>query len=155
MIPNDWKILADYGVTPDHLHVGGSLFLMGVPITALPEGLRVGGDLFLSNTVITALPEGLRVGGWLFLNGTAITALPEGLHVRGSLVLDGTAIKPLYTDPRGHRLDRAGNRYHAGCRRFTAAEALHHWGSEDYPNKKRGAAYCEAVRAEEARRNKA
>lgn len=90
MTPNDWSILAAFGVTPDNLSVGGLLYL--------------------SNTKIAAL----------------------------------------YEDERGYRLDRAGFHYHAGCRRFTAEEALAHWGSPNYSDKTRGEAYCAAIRAEEA-----
>jgi hypothetical protein len=72
---------------------------------------------------------------------------------RGSLDLRDTRIKPLYVDARNYRLDRAGDHYHAGCRRFTAAEAIAHWGSSKYPDKARGAAFVAAVMAEENRRN--
>jgi hypothetical protein len=112
MTPDDWKILAGHGVTPDNL----------------------------------------SVGGWLDLRGTGITALPDNLSVGGSLDLSGTGIKPLYVDDRKYRLDRAGDHYHAGCRRFTAAEAIAHWGAPDYPDKERGAAFVAAVKAEEKRR---
>ena len=97
-------------------------------------------------------PDNLTVGGALDLERTAITALPDNLKVGGSLYLEGTAITALYTDTRGYRLDRAGNYYHAGCRRFTAAEAVKHWGSPDYPAPQRGAEYVRAVQAEEKRR---
>jgi hypothetical protein len=138
---------------PDNLTVGGSLDLRGTPITALPDNLTVGGWLDLSGTPINALPDNLTVGGWLDLSGTPINALPDNLTVGGSLDLSGTRIKPLYVDERNYRLDRAGDHYHAGCRRFTAAEAIAHWGSSKYPDKARGAAFVAAVMAEENRRN--
>ena len=97
-------------------------------------------------------PDNLTVGWSLDLRGTAITALPDGLTVGWWLDLSDTAIPPLYTDPRGYRLDRAGDHYHAGCRRFTAAKAIAHWGSPFYPDRQRGAAYVAAVESEEARR---
>ena len=98
-------------------------------------------------------PDNLTVRGALYLEGTAITALPDNLTVGGSLDLRCTAIIPLYDDhERGYRLNRAGNHYHAGCRRFTAEQALAHWGSPDYPDRARGDAYCAAIQAEEARR---
>jgi hypothetical protein len=128
----DWAILSRFGVTPDNLHVGGYLDLRGTGITALPDGLSVGGSLDLEGTAITALPDNLSVGEWLYLRGTGITAL--------------------YEDDRGYRLDRAGKRYIAGCRKFTAAEAIAHWGSPEYPTPQRGAAYVAAVKAEEERR---
>ena len=129
---NDWAILARHGITPDNLSVGGGLDL--------------------SHTAITALPDNLSVGGGLDLYRTAITALPDNLSVGGGLDLRYTGITPLYVDDRGYRLDRAGNSYIAGCRHFTADEAFAHWGSDDYPDKLRGAAFCAAVRAEEAKR---
>jgi hypothetical protein len=173
MTDNDWKILARYGVTPDNLTVGASLDLRHTPITALPDNLTVGASLDLRGTDITALPDNLFVSGWLYLSGTAIIALPDNLTVGGSIDLCGTAItalpdnltvgkwlylrhtriKPLYVDERGYRLDRAGDHYRAGCRRFTAAEAIAHWGSSKYPDKARGAAFVAAVMAEENRRN--
>jgi hypothetical protein len=173
MTDNDWKILARYGVTPDNLTVVGSIDLRHTPITALPDNLTVVGWLYLRHTPITALPDNLTVAGWLDLRGTAITALPDNLTVgghldlsrtaitalpdnlivSGSLDLRGTAIKPLYVDARNYRLDRAGDHYHAGCRRFTAAEAIAHWGASKYPDKARGAAFVAAVMAEENRRN--
>ena len=97
-------------------------------------------------------PDNLSVGGSLDLRGMAITALPDNLSVGGSLHLSGTAITALYTSNHGYRLDRAGSSYIAGCRNFTAAEALAHWGSDKYPDKRRGAEFCAAVTAEEARR---
>jgi hypothetical protein len=152
MTDNDWKILRRFGVRPDNLTVGGSLDLRHTQITALPEGLTVGGSLYLRHTQITALPEGLTVGGSLYLRHTQITALPEGLIVGGSLYLSYTQITALLNDPRDYRLDRAGNHYHAGCRRFTASEAMAHWGAASYPDRARGDAYVAAVKAEEARR---
>ena len=133
MTDNDWKILARYGVTPDNLTVAGSIYLRGAPINALPDNLTVAGSLYLIGTAITALPDNLTVGGWLYLRYTRI--------------------KPLYVDARGYRLDRAGDHYRAGCRRFTAAEAIAHLGASKYPDKARGAAFVAAVRAEENRRN--
>ena len=97
-------------------------------------------------------PDNLTVDGHLYLSGTAITALPDNLTVGGSLYLRDTAITALYVSNHGYRLDRAGNSYIAGCRNFTAAEAFDHWGSDSYPNKKRGAEFCAAVMAEESRR---
>jgi hypothetical protein len=172
MTDSDWKILRRFGVTPDNLTVGGELDLSHTQITALPDGLTVGGRLGLSGTKITALPDGLTVGGWLGLSGTKITALPDGLTVGGLLDLShtqitalpdgltvgglldlrGTQITALLNDPRGYRLDRVGDHYHAGCRKFTASEALAHWGSPSYPDRARGDAYVAAVKAEEARR---
>jgi hypothetical protein len=170
---NDWIILASYGVTPDNLTVAGSLDLKYIAITALPDNLTVAGSIYLRHTPITALPDNLTVGKWLDLRGrfitalpdnltvgewldlsrTAITALPDNLTVGGSIDLNGTRIKPLYVDARGYRLDRAGDHYHAGCRRLTAAEAIAHWGASTYPDKARGAAFVAAVMAEENRRN--
>ena len=97
-------------------------------------------------------PDNLTVGAGLYLEGTAITALPDNLSVGGYLDLRGTAITALYTSNHGYRLYRAGDSYIAGCRNFTAAEALAHWGSDKYADKKRGAEFCAAVTAEEDRR---
>ena len=133
MTDNDWKILARYGVTPDNLTVAGSIDLRG--------------------RFITALPDNLTVGGYLDVSHTPINALPDNLTVAGSIYLSGTAIKPLYVDEQMYRLDRVGDHYRAYGRRFTAAEAIAHWGSSKYPDKARGAAFVAAVMAEENRRN--
>ena len=130
---SDWAILARFGVTPYNLSVGESLYLGGTNITTLPNHLNVDGSLDLRYTDITTLPDNLSVGGLLHLRDTKITAL--------------------YEDERSYRLDRAGNRYIAGCRNFTAAEAIAHWGHPEYPDPERGAAFVAAVKAEEARRN--
>ncbi|MEZ5674316.1 MAG: hypothetical protein R3D81_03415 [Thalassovita sp.] len=112
--------------------------------------LRSGGSLDLSGTAITALPDGLSVGGGLYLSGTAITALPDGLSVGGSLDLRGTAIPVIYRDERGYELRciMCGSEewWIAGCRKFTSRDdALAHWGSPDYPDQDRGAAFCAAI----------
>jgi hypothetical protein len=52
MTPEDWTILADYGVTPDNLEVAGSLYLIGTGITDLPDNLIVGERIYLSRTGI-------------------------------------------------------------------------------------------------------
>ena len=83
----------------------------------------------MENTQITALPENLSVGGGLYLENTPITALAES---------------------GGYRLDRAGERYIAGCRNFTAADALKHWDRED----ERAVLFSAAIRTEEKRRKK-
>jgi hypothetical protein len=149
-----WLDLSYIAITalPDNLTVAGSIYLRHTPITALPDNLTVG-ELDLCGTAITALPDNLTVAVWLGLSRTAITALPDNLTVGGSIDLSGTRIKPLYFDERNYRLDRAGDHYHVGCRRFTAAEAIAHWGSPKYPDKARGAAFVAAVMAEENRRN--
>ncbi|MDA3888975.1 MAG: hypothetical protein PF443_09295 [Allgaiera sp.] len=90
-------------------------------------------------------------GGSLYLSRSAITTLPEGLSVGVSLDLGGTAIPVVYCDRRGYELRRimcgAEEWWVAGCRKFTSrADALAHWGADDYPDQKRGAAYCEAIR---------
>jgi hypothetical protein len=87
---------------------------------------------------------------WKILLRYGVT--PDNLTVGGGLALSYTQITALLNDPRGYRLDRVGDQYHAGCRRFTASEALAHWGSPSYPDRARGDAYVAAVKAEEARR---
>lgn len=155
MTPQDWDILAKHGVTPDNLTVDGSLYSEGEAITALPDNLTVSHTLDISDTPIVALPRNLTVGWSPWIERTDIRALPECLAVGRWLFIDSTPVKPIYKDTeRGFRLDRAGDHYHAGCRRFTAAEAIAHWGSPDYPDPERGAKYVAAVRAEEARRAK-
>ena len=94
----------------------------------------------------------MQQSDWDILAKFGVT--PDNLTVGGGLYLSHTAITALYVDERGYRLDRAGDHYHAGCRRFTEAEAIAHWGSDTYPNKARGAAFVAAVEAEEARRVK-
>ena len=64
MTPNDWEILAKYGVTPDNLAMNGSINLSDrTSLTNLPNGLSVSGSLDLSGcTGLTSLPKDLRVG---------------------------------------------------------------------------------------------
>lgn len=131
MKQSDWDILARFGITPDNLTHDGTLDLEGAKITALPDGLTVGGNLDIAHSAITALPDDLIVEGWIFAECTAVPVLLE--------------------DDRDFRLVRAGRSYISGCRNFTAAEALKHWGAPDYPNQERGQAYCAAIIAEEAR----
>ena len=96
-------------------------------------------------------PENLSVGGSLDLIETAITSLPENLSVGRSLDLSRTAIPVIYTDDRGYELRKimAGDAewFAAGCRLFESrADAMAHWGSPDYPDRERGAAFCAAIR---------
>ena len=104
---------------------------------ALPDGLIVGGALDLSGcTALTALPDGLTVRGWLDLTGcTGLTALPDGLSVGASIDLRGCTGLDHYCvgrDARGYAFYgipmRDGPHVVAGCRNFTGAQALAHWG---------------------------
>ena len=120
------------------LTVAGSLYLNGcTALTALPPGLTVGDWLDLSGcTALTTLPPGLTVRGWLSLRGcTALTALPDGLIVGGWLYLSGCTGLDRYCvgrDARDYAFYgvpmRDGAHVVAGCRNFTAAQALAHWG---------------------------
>lgn len=105
------------------------------------------GKLIVSNT---AIHIDARKAFNLILAGDA----PEDLHVGKSLsIYDCPGFTCLYEDPRGYKLVRIASGYHSGCRRFaTTAEALTHWGHPDYPDAERGAAYCTAIKREEARR---
>ena len=152
MNKSNWEILARFGATPDNLSVGGSLDLRGTCVTELPDNLSVGGSLYLRGTCVTELPDNLSVGGSLYLEGTGVTELPDNLSVGGSLYLEGTGVAELLKDDRGYRLHRAGERYIAGRRNFSASEALGHWGAGSYPDRERGDAFVAAVRKEEARR---
>ena len=100
-------------------------------------GLTVRGWLSLRGcTALTALPDGLIVGGWLDLSGCkGLTALPRGLTVAGSLYLSGCTGLDRYCvgrDARDYAFYgvpmRDGAHVVAGCRNFTAAQALAHWG---------------------------
>lgn len=156
MKQSDWDILRKYGVTPKNLHVYGSLNLIGSDITALPDNLRVSWSLHLRNSAITELPANLNVGGSLAIIDTAITALPDSIHVGERLYLFGSKVPPLLKLPDWeYRLDRAGDRYIAGCRNFTYEQAIAHWGSDDYPCRERGDAFVAAIEAEEKRRKEA
>jgi hypothetical protein len=132
--PADWAILARHGITPDNLSLGGWLDLRGCTgLTALPDNLSLGGPLDLSGcTGLTALPDNLSVGGGLYLRGCG-------------------AARHLLTDDRGYQLWHAANArrewFSAGCRTFTRAEALAHWGSPDYPDPELGAAFVAAINA--------
>jgi len=44
----------------------------------------------------------------------------------------------------------AGGFYHAGCRKFTAEQALDHWG-HGYEGAGNGPAYCAAIRKHQAK----
>ena len=59
--------------------------------------------------------------------------------------------KSLFDDPRGYQMVYVGGFYHACCRKFTAAEAIAHWGADSYPDRARGEAYVEAITAHEAK----
>ena len=59
--------------------------------------------------------------------------------------------KSLFDDPRRYQMVYVGGFYHAGCRKFTAAEAIAHWGADRYPDPKRGEAYVAAITAHEAK----
>lgn len=112
------------------------------------------GSLDLESTPITALPERLTVGGYLDLRDTPITALPKGLTVGGLIYLEGTPIPIIYTDERGYGLRRVmcgdAEWWVAGCRLFTSrADALAHWGADNYPDRARGDAFCAAINATE------
>ena len=75
---------------------------------------------------------------------------PDGLSVGGDLDLSGcTGLAALHVDGRDYRLVRIGAHYHAGCRKFTARQAIRHWGSPAYPDAERGAAFVAAVRRAE------
>ena len=120
------------------LTVRGALDLTGCTgLTALPDGLSVGGWLDLTGcTGLTALPDGLSVGASIDLRGcTGLTALPAALSVGGSLYLSGCTGLDHYCvgrDARGYAFYgipmRDGPHVVAGCRNFTGAQALAHWG---------------------------
>ena len=81
-------------------------------------------------------------------NVTSVT-FPEGCT--RARVYHCPKYKPLFDDPRGHQMVCVGGFYHAGCRKFTAAEAIAHWGADTYPDPKRGKAYVAAITAHEAK----
>ena len=120
------------------LTVRGSLSLSGCTgLTALPDDLTVAGRLVLTGcTGLTTLPPGLTVRGSLDLTGcTALTTLPPGLTVRGWLSLRGCTGLDRYCvgrDKRNYAFFgipmRDGPHVVAGCRNFTGAQALAHWG---------------------------
>ena len=127
------------------LTVRGALDLTGcTALTALPDGLSVGGWLDLTGcTGLTALPDGLSVGGSLNLSGcTGLTALPAALSVGGSLYLRGCTGLDHYCvgrDARGYAFYgipmRDGPHVVAGCRNFTAPQALAHWWAGSQSNR--------------------
>ena len=101
----------------------------------LPALRRIDGWAILRDYA-HALPDGLIVGGWLDLSGcTALTTLPPGLTVRGWLSLRGCTGLDRYCvgrDKRNYAFFgipmRDGPHVVAGCRNFTGAQALAHWG---------------------------
>jgi len=73
--------------------------------------------------------------------------IPEGCK---RVNVQNCALLPaLYRDKRGYVLLEAHGRYYAGCRTFTAAEAIAHWGANWYLNRERGAAFVAAVEQNE------
>ena len=127
------------------LTVRGALDLTGCPgLTALPDGLTVRGALDLTGCPgLTALPDGLSVGGWLDLTGcTGLTALPAALSVGASIDLRGCTGLDHYCvgrDARGYAFYgipmRDGPHVVAGCRNFTAPQALAHWWAGGQSNR--------------------
>jgi hypothetical protein len=81
-----------------------------------------------------------------------LTELPDLPVATRASVQYCPGLAALYHDSRGYALILIGDRYFAGCRNFTADEAIAHWGSPEYPDPQRGAAYVAAVKAEEERR---
>lgn len=78
---------------PEHLKIGGSLWVSGTPIETLPANIRVGADIILGGCKsLRSLPERLMVNGNLDLSETSILKLPEGLIVKGNLNLTDTAV---------------------------------------------------------------
>ena len=121
--PHEARRMILDGTAPAGMYVDGALDLYDCKaLTALPDGLAVGGWLDLSRcTALTALPEGLTVGETLDLTGcTSLTALPRRITACGH-----TGRMIAHSD---YPLIWDGSRYHAGCRHFTTAEALDHWG---------------------------
>jgi hypothetical protein len=132
---------------PAGLHVDGSLYLRGTPITSLPADLRVeewiimpdgrmipgpsvggvGGSVLLTSKQARAmalagtLPENSWVGDDLDLSHYTISGLglPEGLHVGGDLNLRGTLTRSLFR-PSDGLLDISSlpERLHVGGRLF-------------------------------------
>ena len=108
------------------------------------SGLTVRGALDLTGcTGLTALPDGLSVGGWLDLTGCmGLTALPPGLTVGASIDLRGCTGLDHYCvgrDARGYAFYgipmRDGPHVVAGCRNFTAPQALAHWWAGGQSNR--------------------
>ena len=101
----------------------------------LPALRRIDGWAILRDYA-HALPDGLSVGGSLDLTGcTALTALPDDLTVGASLDLRGCTGLDHYCvgrDKRNYAFFgipmRDGPHVVAGCRNFTGAQALAHWG---------------------------
>ena len=53
---------------------------------------------------------------------------------------------PFFIDDRGYGFFLIGDRIRAGCRNYTIAEALEHWGSPEYEDPERGKKICEAIK---------
>jgi hypothetical protein len=133
--PKDWAILARFGITPENHKTLTYVDVWNCPgLTALPD-----------------LPAATHVDVYDCLGLIRIGDLPVATSVD---VWNCPGLAALYHDPRGYALIRIGDRYFAGCRNFTAAEAIAHWGAPDYRNPERGAAYVAAVKAEEERRKR-
>jgi hypothetical protein len=124
-----------------------------------PKGLIVTGSLYLSGcTGLKKLPEGLRVKGWMALKGcNGLAALSKGLSVCRSLFLDGCEWAPVIYDDKKRCYDlRAApvadgsTLYLAGCRKFTAAEAIAHWSNPSHDAPEIAAEYVKAIKKHEA-----
>ena len=98
----------------------------------------------------------MKQSDWDVLARYGVT--PENLSVGRSLDLSETAIPVIYTDDRGYELRKImvgdAEWFSAGCRLFESrADALAHWGSPDYPDRERGAAFCAAITTQRESRN--
>jgi hypothetical protein len=127
----DWAILARHGITPENASTLTSVDVRGCPrLSALPD-----------------LPAATSVDVWHCPGLTALPDLPAATSV------DVRRCPGIgWVDPRGYSLVHraADDRFFAGCRSFTRAEALAHWGSPEYPDPERGAMFVAAINAHPA-----
>jgi len=82
-------------------------------------------------------------------NCNALTSISFPDDCTAAAVSNCNAYKSLHNDFRGYQMVYAGGFYHAGCRTFTAKQALDHWG-HGYEGDGDGPAYCAAIRKHQA-----
>ena len=82
ILPLKIKIVLDYPINNEDLHVHNTLDLMDSKIIKLPDNLIIDGDLELYNCKkLIGLPKNLKIKGYLELEHSSINLLPDDLQV--------------------------------------------------------------------------
>lgn len=89
---------------------------------------------------------------WLLGDAGGARANLSGADLSGADLSGAKSVVELVVnDPRGYRAIAVAHASKwmvaSGCRWLSAADALAHWGSSDYPDRARGDAYVAAIKA--------